>query len=182
MCPDTELLSAFYDEELDALWESKIADHVSSCAACQATLSHFAHLSSKLHGLDTDQIEASMARSWQIKHDARERRPVALWNRRISVPVPVLAAAAAVLVGVFGLGIFFNLSGGAKPSSPPVALQAQTEMSPVDFQVNNLSDLLTYLNSKDLGTNVTIQLPKGFDQLAVGKPQLIRAADFNRGQ
>jgi hypothetical protein len=94
-----------------------------------------------------------------------------------------LAAAAAILVGVFGFGVFFNLSGGTpQQAQPPVAVQSPTQISPVDFQVNNLTDLLNYLDSKDLGTNVTIQLPKGVDQLSIGKPQLIRAADFNRGQ
>jgi hypothetical protein len=100
----------------------------------------------------------------------------------VAVPVPFLAAAAAVLVGVFGLGVFFSLSTDSRPTAPPVVVQAPTAMSPVDFQVNNLTDLLNYLNSKDLGTNVTIRLPKGVDQLAVGKPQLLRAADFARGQ
>ncbi len=183
MCPDTELLSAYYDEELDRVWETRIAEHVSQCAACQARLAHFSDLTSHLRDLENFDMQASMTRSWEVIQAATGKRTVALWKRKIAVPVPVLAAAAAVLVCVFGISIYFNVSGSpARQSAAPIAMQPQTEMSPVDFQVNNLNDLLNYLNSKDLGTNVTIQLPKGVDQLSVGKPQLIRAADFNRGQ
>ncbi|HUX22306.1 MAG TPA: hypothetical protein VMW69_13775 [Spirochaetia bacterium] len=183
MCPDTELLSAYYDEELDRFWEARVSEHVSGCTSCQAKLAQFAEIRTSLESIDNREMEASMTRSWQVIQNARRTKTVSLWNRRISVPIPILAAAAAVLVGVFGLGVFFNLSGGTpRQTHPQVAVQPQTEMSPVDFQVNNLADLLNYLNSKDLGTNVTIQLPKGVDQLSVGKPQLIRAADFNRGQ
>jgi len=183
MCPDTELLSAYYDHELDDIWESHIAEHVCKCAVCQAKISHFGRLTEVLHTFEGPELDASMARSWKAIQEARTRRALPFWNRRVSIPIPVLAAAAAVFVAVFGLGVFLNLNGNAAPaqSAPPVAVQ-QTEIAPVDFQVNNLNDLLNYLNSKDLGTSVVIQLPKGVDQLSVGKPQLIRAADFNRGQ
>lgn len=183
MCPDTELLSAYYDHELDAVWETRVAGHVCHCASCQSKLSHFGRLTGELHRIEGPELEASMVRSWKAIQEARTRRPVPLWSRRVSIPIPVLAAAAAVFVAVFGLGIFLNLNGSAAPaqSAPPVAVQ-QTEIAPVDFQVSNLNDLLNYLNSKDVGSSVVIQLPKGVNQLSVGKPQLIRAADFNRGQ
>lgn len=183
MCPDTGLLSAYYDEELDRFWEARIAEHVSGCVACQTKLAQFAELSTHLDSIENREMEASMMRSWQVIQNARQTKTISLWSRRVSVPIPVLAAAAAILVGVFGFGVFFNLSGGTpQQAQPPVAVQSPTQISPVDFQVNNLTDLLNYLDSKDLGTNVTIQLPKGVDQLSIGKPQLIRAADFNRGQ
>jgi anti-sigma factor RsiW len=181
MCPDTELLSAYYDDELDGFWEPRVAEHVSRCAVCQGKLDSFARLSEDLGQVEVPEFEAGMLRSWQAIQNARETKTVKIWNKRISVPVPVLAAAAAVFVAVFGLGVFLNLNGSPAPSAPEVAVQ-QPQIAPVDFQVSNLNDLLNYLNSKDLGTNVTIQLPKGVDQLSVGQPQLIRAADFNRGQ
>lgn len=183
MCPDTELLSAYYDHELDDLWEKRIAEHVCKCSACQSKLVRFGRLSEKLHRIEGPELDASMLRSWAAIQEARGRRTIPLWSRRVSIPIPVLAAAAAVFVAVFGLGVFFNLNGGSAPvpTGPPVAVQ-QTEIAPVDFQVSNMNDLLNYLNSQDLGTSVVIQLPKGVDQLSVGKPQLIRAADFNRGE
>lgn len=181
MCPDSELLSAYYDEELDHLWEARVAAHVTECQACQARLSRFARLSEELRLLEEPDFAASMERSWQLIQDAQPTKIVPIWNRRIAVPVPLLAAAAALLIAVFGVGIYLNFFGVARQAPPVVAIQ-QPEIAPVDFQVSNLNDLLSYLNSKDLGTSITIQLPKGVDQLSVGKPQLIRAADFNRGQ
>lgn len=182
MCPNTELLSAYYDSELDRVWESRIAEHVSHCSVCQARLSHFDRLSSELKSLDEPDFAASMARSWEIIQSRRSAKTVPFWKRRVSIPVPILASAAAVVVAVFGLGIYLNFSAGRQQQvATPITMQ-QTDVSPVDFQVNNLNDLLNYLNSKDLGTTITIQLPKGVNQLSVGKPQLIRAADYNRGQ
>lgn len=181
MCPDNELLSAYYDEELDQLWEARIAAHVAECQVCQAKLSRFGRLSDKLMLLEEPDFAASMERSWHVIQNARPTKPTPLWSRRISIPVPLLAAAAALLIAVFGVGIYLNFFGVARQVAPAVAIQ-QPEIAPVDFQVSNLNDLLSYLNSKDLATSITIQLPKGVDQLSVGKPQLIRAADFNRGQ
>lgn len=183
MCPDIELLSAFYDDELDPMWDKQIAEHVASCSACSEKLAVFARMSDELQEVEAPDFDESMERSWAIIDRARRRVHVTVWNRRVSIPLPAFAAIAAVLVAAVGVGVFLTLN-SRTPSGTPgqIAAVTQNEIVPVNIQVSNLNDLLSYLDSKDFGTNVTIQLPQGLSQLSMGKPQLLRAADFNRGQ
>jgi anti-sigma factor RsiW len=184
MCPDIELLSAYYDDELDPVWDRQIAEHVAACSSCSERLTVFSRLSDDLQELETPDFEASQARSWEVVQNARRARPITIWNRKVAIPLPAFAAVAALLVAAVGAGVFFTMGRGSQQSvTPPVAAAATpSDIAPVDFQVNNLTDLMNYLDSKDFGNNVTIQLPKQMDQLSIGKPQLIRAADFKRGQ
>jgi anti-sigma factor RsiW len=183
MCPDIELLSAFYDDELDPMWDKQVAEHVASCSACSEKLAVFARMSDELHEIETPDFEESMDRAWVAIDSARRRVRLTVWHRRVSVPLPAFAAIAAVFVAAVGVGVFMTLTRSASNAvAQPIASVAQNDIVPVNIQVSNLNDLLSYLDSKDFGTNVTIQLPQGLSQLSMGKPELIRAADFRRGQ
>ena len=184
MCPDDELLSAYYDDELDPVWERRIGQHVSSCQSCTNKLALFARLSEDLQEVNEPDFETSKRRVWLSIERSTNRVHVSFWNRRISVPVPAIAGIAAAFAVLVGVGLLMTTQGRqVSPVVQPLTTAApQQDIAPVRFQVNNLNDLMSYLDSKDFGNNVTIQLPKEADQLSIGKPQLIRAADFKRGQ
>ena len=52
----------------------------------------------------------------------------------------------------------------------------------MEIQASNINDIINYLNSRELGTNVTMQLPNNLQRIPIGQPQLMRAVDFRRGQ
>lgn len=183
MCPDHQLLSAYYDEELDSEWEKRIEDHLTGCGQCREKIAVFGRLSEDLVNTPIVDLLGSQARSWQIIQAHRQHPIIGFWQRRLSVPIPVVAAAAAAIVLLLGLGLFIRLySTGGQTRSPAVAVTAHPESGPTDIQVSNLSDIINYLNSQDFGDNVTIQLPKNINQMSIGQPQLLRAADYKRGQ
>jgi hypothetical protein len=183
MCPDGELLSAYYDDELDPQWDKQIAEHVLGCRSCSQKLASFSALSEELQEIEAPDFEASRLHGWDALQAKRGVQRTTIWTRRISVPLPAIAAVAAAFAVVVAAGLFFSMSrsAGGTNQAPAVA-STQQDIAPVNFQVNNLADLRSYLDSKDFGNNVTIQLPKGMDRLSAGKPQLMRAADFKRGQ
>ncbi len=178
MCPDQQLLSAYYDEELDPVWRRRIEEHLSGCASCSEKLGVYAGISGDLASAPVPDLAESQARSWQVIQ-AHMRHPViSLWRRRLSIPLPIVAAAAAAFVAVIGLGIFVH-----QPASESVEQSVADTSSfglqtaPMNVRVSNLNDIIDYLNSQDLGDNVIIQLPKNISQMSTGQPQLLRASD-----
>jgi len=108
---------------------------------------------------------------------------VTIWHKRLSVPMPVAAAAAAALVLALGFSAFVMFAGlGHNESSPLLSSTLPREEMPMNIQVSNINDIINYLNSRELGANVTIQLPKSIDRMSMGRPELLRAADFKRVQ
>jgi len=183
MCPDHQLLSAYYDEELDPVREKQIDEHLVDCSACRERLASFATLSGELMSLPIPDLEESQARSWRAIQAGRKAAVVTIWHKRLSVPMPVAAAAAAALVLALGFSAFVMFAGlGHNESSPLLSSTLPREEMPMNIQVSNINDIINYLNSRELGANVTIQLPKSIDRMSMGRPELLRAADFKRVQ
>ncbi len=183
MCPNHHLLSAYYDEELDPEQEERIVEHLSSCTACRERLASFASLSDELMSLPVPDLEGSQARSWKAIQAARRVRVVTIWQRRLSVPIPVVAAAAAAIVLALGFSSYVALSGlGRGESAPMLSAALPREGAPMNIEVSNINDIINYLNSRELGANVTMQLPKSLDRMSMGQPELLRAADYKRVQ
>jgi len=183
MCPDHQLLSAYYDEELDPERERRIEEHLSDCSTCRERLASFATLSDELMSLPVPELEESQARSWRAIQAGRKMPVVTIWSKRLSVPMPVAAAAAAALVLALGFSAFAMFTGlGRGESAPLLSAALPREGTPMNVQVSNINDIINYLNSRELGAHVTIQLPKSIDRMSMGQPELLRAADFKRVQ
>jgi anti-sigma factor RsiW len=64
MCPDRELLSAYFDGEVPSPWRERIARHLESCAACTRTLERYSGLAATLQDRssrsDASQGDASL--------------------------------------------------------------------------------------------------------------------------
>jgi anti-sigma factor RsiW len=104
-----------------------------------------------------------------------------LWNRSISVPVPALAAAAALLVFAVTAVLIFNPRGGAdgqELAEAVIAAELSPDM-PAIIPVSDMNSLLRYLG-EDTGDIVIIRLPESKNFMSEGKPTIIKAADYSR--
>lgn len=183
MCPDPQLLSAYYDEELDPMQAREVEEHIAGCTSCRERTASFSLLSADLVCLSVPDIEESQARSWQAIQARRNAAVVTIWQRRISIPMPVAAAAAAAIVLALGFSIFSTITGFRHGGAfPLIATSVAPRESPMEIQASNINDIINYLNSRELGTNVTMQLPNNLQRIPIGQPQLMRAVDFRRGQ
>jgi anti-sigma factor RsiW len=131
------MLSLFYDGELPSPWKEKLEAHAAGCPQCGERLEQFRRLSGALApspegpaGLAA--YTAPLERVWRrlnapVGHETPVRRRG--WNRSVPVPLPLLAAAAALILA---FGVFFVRSPRTVPPSGSslAALEMQT-MVPV---------------------------------------------------
>jgi hypothetical protein len=173
MCPDKETLSAFIDNELDGNLKKIVENHINSCKKCSASVESFNFLRTLLYDeLPLSQIKDAEEKVWhEIEPVVRWPKPkkVSIWNMKISIPVPVMAAALVVFVSaVISLySISFN--------------RINNNYSEPRF---SLSDSITFYKEEDFSLfqaqviDVDLTLPESTVFVISGTPSLIREVDF----
>ena len=183
MCPDKQILSSFVDGELAGRWETVIEKHVFNCSRCREIVDRYHAIDKQLASLTTPNLSQSKSRVWQLLVAAREELILStppFWRRRISVPVPALAAAFT-LVLVLGFALFFNLyRNGLSTMKITTEPSGLTEVQ-VAAPIQDMERLLAALESQTGNTEVLIQLPEDSEFLVFSEPVLLKAADYRRG-
>ncbi len=122
MCPDKELLSAWYDGEVEEPWNGELEKHISQCEKCASLIEEFAGLTGFLQ---KDGVTLSRFRKReihrQVMHQHRRSRIIPLWQR--SVPWPIAAAAVLIL----GISLLLPGAGGMFMAPAPAMAQAGEE-------------------------------------------------------
>jgi len=212
MCPDPQLLSIYLDGELPSPWKEKMQEHFSQCPKCKEKLENFKRLQelfkkdksikrtfvervidepaeprnyTELELLEADRraIAESQARVWERIEANRSFRPrYNLLQRRLSIPLPAVAAAAVLIL----LMTFLWLQRpGSNADQENTGFMLAAEMDYIDEYPNiipaaDMSGVLQYL-TPNAGTNIIIlQLPENKDFFRASEPAIIRAADFSR--
>lgn len=179
MCPDKELISAFYDNETGDKWSSNIKSHIESCGDCSAEQEKLKKISVLLsHTIvpDEDIIK-------QRVYSAIERRrnviyPWTFWKKNIEVSLPAVVGAAALITILFAAFVV-----GMKQVSAPVVVEEIREApANVSLQVISMEDAAAYILSDDSGFDLLITIPASEAWAVTGEPQLIREADYKRSQ
>ncbi|MDC7227445.1 MAG: hypothetical protein PQJ61_11840 [Spirochaetales bacterium] len=179
MCPDKELISAWHDGETGRRWSEEITMHITDCEDCAAEAGRLDSLSILLH-------ESKIPGEKEIRdrvYNAIERRRAvgsseAFWRRHIDISMPVLLSAAAMLI-VFFAAVLFAFQ--RLEAVPEVVEEIQPEPE-ISLQVISLEDAAAILLSDDSGFDVLITIPSGDALSVTGEPQLIREADYRRGE
>ncbi|MDR2470612.1 MAG: zf-HC2 domain-containing protein [Treponema sp.] len=177
MCPDRQILSVYFDGELDSPWKEKCEKHLEICPSCRKRLERYGLTRQGLAGADEPALAEAMNRVWDKtffapEHTERKRRS-GLWTASITVPFP--AAAAAGLVMALALGALIVFRGGAPAADPQLAGLEVQDMAPG----SDMASLLQYLGSENSPDMVIIRLPDTTFKNA-GEPQMLRAADYSR--
>ncbi|MDR2633490.1 MAG: hypothetical protein LBC51_07700 [Treponema sp.] len=164
--------------------------HLISCPVCKARLDQFRRCSEALKdpheaGLTPQLpvIEAAKDRVWQrmaLLETEKQgwRAGHSLWRRTLSVPLPIVAAAAALLVMAFVLTLTRQPVGTPPPQDTVAASQI------VDMQgmipASDMNGVLQYLGNQDVTDIVIIRLPETKSFSSSGEPTILRAADYTR--
>jgi len=193
MCPDSQLLSVYFDGELPSPWKEKMESHLKECPACMEKLNSFKQLTCK-KDIDEEQkmMEAAKDRVWQ-KLQSRRRfqvhsgdiRRSDLWQRRFSIPLPIAAAAALVIMlmtAIFlrgGPGINDGFASQPLNSAEGANFLIAAEEVPSIMPATDLDSVLQFLASE--GAEIIIlTLPENRNFSRTGEPAIIRAADYHR--
>ena len=160
MCPDGELLSAYFDGEVRAPWDGRIREHLRTCSRCRERLAQLGKLRELLQG-DPEPAnergfqltrEALIARVWRSFNRGRS-----FWRTRVAVPLPAAAAALAILLG---LGVLLAIV-TIRPSLPWMTIRrgpAGTTEVQVAAPIKDLESLIRSLESEPAAQEITSHL------------------------
>jgi hypothetical protein len=173
MCPNRQILSVYFDNELVSPWKEKLEEHVNGCPGCAARLEAYKKVHELLPGAGQPVLQAVQERIWEKVAPLAETRPKTggFWGGSVTVPFPAAAAAAIVLVAAFALLLVF------RPVNTPVSQLAGVGMKV--HEISDMNSLLEYLDSDNSGDMVIIRLPET-TFTSYGEPRMLRAADYSR--
>jgi len=181
MCPDGELLSAFFDAEIPLPWAERVREHTESCGRCRERLERLRSLRALLHGDPEPEHQPAFERTREALHSRVWRsfkRGRSFWRTRVAVPLP---AAAAALVLLLGLGLLLAVA-TVRLSLPWMTIRRQptgvTEVQ-VAAPIKDLEALLRSLDSQPAIQEIVITLPEESTFLIMGEPRMLRAADYH---
>ena len=180
MCPDGELLSAYFDGEVQTPWAGRIGEHVKICSRCRERLAQLERLRDLLqrdpepahHRSSQLTREALIGRVWRSFNRGRS-----FWRTRVAVPLPAAAAALALLLG---LGVLLAIA-AVRPSLPWMTIKRGptgiTEVQ-VAAPIGDLEALIRSLEAQPATQEITITLPEDSTFIIMGEPRMLRAADY----
>lgn len=209
MCPDRDLVSAYVDGEVPSPWRERLEEHFASCPDCAALAASYAALGERLRAAPlaerVDDEAASLARGRARLETlleslgsaastaaesaggaapdeaALDARSVA-WRRKVSLPLPLAAAAAllALLIGGAAAVVAFRPGKAAE-----IQAVASGEIAPPSTQVRSqpasMDELLRYLDAQGGQVTLTIKLPTEKTFGSAGKPVIMRSGQILRG-
>ncbi|MDR1108855.1 MAG: zf-HC2 domain-containing protein [Spirochaetaceae bacterium] len=185
MCPNRQLLSVYYDEELPPPWKEKMEAHLAGCPECRNILVRY-----RSFALDRDReeavrnapMEAAKTRVWQnlaplAEKEAPRMPRNTLWRRSVSLPLPLAAAMAALVVAAFTL----VLRNRPAPMTVPQEIISANGMG-LDLQgiapVSDIRGVFQYLSNED--DVVILRLPESKSFVSYGEPLYIKGEDYSR--
>jgi hypothetical protein len=126
---------------------------------------------------DEEAEEGARVRVWQgIMRRRNKRTYMPLLLRYLKLPLPAFLLVAFVSMGIGALTT--SLIEG------PVHAVAEKELPriPAEIGIHNAEELIRYLQENENGINITIQLPDEPHFVVVGKPELLRTAEYRQGE
>jgi anti-sigma factor RsiW len=181
MCPDRDILSAYFDGEVPSPWREAIAGHAASCASCAAELARLERARQELQSEGGPDWRGPMERVRRgiLAYAAARPRRLPLWRRTLTVPVPLAAAAAALVVAVGTALIGVSLRapvGHVRITRVPAGA---TEIQ-ISAPAGDLEALLRSVGGEEGPQEEVITLPKNVILFPVGEPRMGKAAEFPR--
>ena len=86
MCPDNQLISAYFDDELDSKWSEQVESHISSCRECSRKLEAYRQLSAVLEsGVISEEQELKVRVLGEIQRRHAVYSSDVFWRRHLNV-------------------------------------------------------------------------------------------------
>jgi anti-sigma factor RsiW len=183
MCPEFEILSAYFDGEIGLPWAQVIETHCTSCPDCCAKLESLKGLREALRNDPEPDWHDSFERVREKISAGEIRRihtHVPVWKQRLSIPIPAFALGIVLILG-FGI---FGFLGQPKANPNSVSVKTTKDASgATEIQITGTSSeeveaLLKSLEDSGSPKEVTVKLPEGSHFDKIGEPQLIRSVDY----
>lgn len=169
MCPENDILSAYYDNELDGDFKSAIEQHLSVCGSCKNQLDTMKKVGTYICYEENTPL---MRNKEYIKTRVFEyiaiksRRDV--WKQRIMVPVPLAITAIALVCFLIGGSTFLAVN-----KNQQVHIAEQVNSGEIEIQAEELAILKKLLESNDVTVQINMQIPEQREIKIIGEPQML---------
>ncbi|MDR0554998.1 MAG: zf-HC2 domain-containing protein [Treponema sp.] len=185
MCPDREIVSVYLDNELPSPWKEKMEAHLADCPGCRARLDRYRLVSQALREEVPALEEATRERVWKTIGAGRTDSMVftavrRVWRGSVTVPVPVIAAAAALFAFTLGFAWIGRSADRYREQTESMASAGIELDAPGIMPLSDMNSVLQYLSGEDSGDTMILLLPESKSFTSVGEPAIIKAADYPR--
>ena len=181
MCPDRNIISAYFDGEIEPPWDRTIADHISGCPRCRALYESLESTRERLRADAHDSVLEPMERVRRgiLSGVLPPSAPVRAWRRRLDVPVPLVALAAIALVAL-GVGLAVSMTrngmGYIRVTRAPAGGAEYQFAVPYD----KVESLLKSVGGSAANIDAVMTLPKDVKLVQVGEPRIGTEAEYPR--
>jgi hypothetical protein len=177
MCPEFEILSAYFDGEIGSPWDKEIRSHCESCKECAEKLASLVALKDALQKDPEPDWHDSFDRvrtkiAFREEQGVRPRVP--FWQQSIRIPIPAFALGLVLALAI-GIGAFMNQPNGKVTIKTTSGDKGLEVIAPSSEEMEALLRALGNTGSQD---DVVIKLPEGSKFDKFGEPTLIRSVDF----
>jgi anti-sigma factor RsiW len=184
-CSNRQLVSVYFDGELDSPWKEKMEIHIAGCEICAKQMDEYKKNSLSLAPVNDELLDGARQRVLQKLEtgrftSGRESRSAfvyPVWKRRVSIPIP---AAAAVVFMLIALAFLWITRTPVKTETPNMAITAETEIIPDITAFSGMDSVLQYLGGSDTGDIIILKLPESRNFASYGEPAIVKAADYTR--
>lgn len=186
MCPPRAILSALLDNEIEPSVAKKLQAHLEVCPGCKQKYLQLAQLKKILH---TDRIKGELAAARRVKKRLNESlfalslsgweqsQQMGFWQKRIAVPLPILAGAFLSLL-ILIASLFFFIGKNHSELQAARSELANLKSIQVYFPVQNPDQLMRFIQNKSISNDIFIELPEANTFQVLGEPTII----YERGE
>jgi len=179
MCPDRQIISAYLDGEVESPWDAAIEEHIGSCSACSASYARMAKTRRIMQDEPAVDWHAPLERVRRALHARTppQRQEQPLWVRKVSIPLPLVALAAALV-------LFFGVTLAVTQLRPRIGLVRITKAPAggteiqISAPISELETLLKSVGAEDTTREDIILWPKNVRILSVGEPRMGKTTEF----
>ena len=182
MRPDRMVLSAYLDGEVPERFVAEIAAAIERDPEVRAEYDELRLARARLAPVSDAQVAASAARSWEAVTTRLAQRASShpahsdVWHRKVVIPLPAMAAAAAVLVALAGILVWSVLGGNRTSAEELLANRNDVDVT-IRVDGTDMEQVLQWLVSQNMLGEVNIQLPEQQFQI-VGEPVFVKPAQY----
>ncbi|MBR0319091.1 MAG: zf-HC2 domain-containing protein [Spirochaetia bacterium] len=171
MCPDVEILSSYYDDELEDSQKQLVKTHVDSCPHCQKKMAELGLISASIHAEEEPDFQMAQMNTWNKIMDIVDQKEhklpkVNFWQRRFQISFPAAAALVAAFVAVLSFSVITFYMGKHTTSSP-----SSPELNMTDASGAMMDDMFD-------DNAIKFDIPAINTIINAEEPLLIREVDF----
>lgn len=170
MCIDSQMLSAYLDNELSEPYKSQVEEHLSHCQACQKHLEKMKELSNSVLLTSFPEEKLNRKKDAVLKMMDNQyfssKKKIGFFKKKVLVSIPLVVTTAAAVVGLIFITSFVSFgkdqaqTESIVPSFPVRADQGNVKFVSTKgngLEEYTLEEILQYLDQKGYSVDISLK-------------------------